>query len=289
MTSTRREFLHTAAAAPLVSPILLGLQDKAGSKKPVMGTRRLHLRGRPRLGPAAGGPGVGQHARRGPGRAGAHVRAPHRPRDQRAAGHGRGLRPEGQLRPLVGQGVPRRRARPAHPHGRQGRVPLPHRERRQPEDDAATREAGGGRQDDAEGRGRLEHRRPAGRRRLQAGRGRDGGEVQPDQRRHRAERRRLRRRRLRLVLHQPVQRQGRAHPDLRRPRLRAGQADRAARHLDGHARRRHRSSSSPIAATTGCSASRWTDSTSTSSPASGCRATSTSTRAWSSCPTCTAA
>ena len=30
MTSTRREFLHTAAAAPLVSPILLGLQDKAG-------------------------------------------------------------------------------------------------------------------------------------------------------------------------------------------------------------------------------------------------------------------
>ena len=38
MTSTRREFLHTAAAAPLVSPLLLGLTDKAGAKKPVMGT-----------------------------------------------------------------------------------------------------------------------------------------------------------------------------------------------------------------------------------------------------------
>ena len=42
MPSTRREFLHTAAAVPLVAPIipltLLGTQDKAGSKKPVMGT-----------------------------------------------------------------------------------------------------------------------------------------------------------------------------------------------------------------------------------------------------------
>ena len=51
----------------------------------------------------------------------------------------------------------------------------------------------------------------------------------------------------------------------------------------------HRSSSSPIAATTGCSASRSTASTSTSSPASGCRATSTSARGSSSFPICTAA
>ena len=34
---TRREFLTAAAAAPIVSPILLGMQDKAGSGLPVMG------------------------------------------------------------------------------------------------------------------------------------------------------------------------------------------------------------------------------------------------------------
>ena len=37
MKTTRREFLAAAAAAPLVSPILLGTQDKAGSKAPVLG------------------------------------------------------------------------------------------------------------------------------------------------------------------------------------------------------------------------------------------------------------
>jgi hypothetical protein len=37
-TTTRRQFLQTAAAAPIVSPILLGMQDKAGAKKPVMGS-----------------------------------------------------------------------------------------------------------------------------------------------------------------------------------------------------------------------------------------------------------
>ncbi len=154
------------------------------------------------------------------------------------ARHHRRLRPEGQLRPLVGQGVPRRRARPAHPQGRQGRVSLPDRQRRQPEDDAAA-----GAQAavvkttlkgevvwSIDGPPDVDGYKPAA----------DGtpAKLQPDQRRHRAERRRLRRRRLRLVLHQPVQRQGRAHPDVRRPRLRAGQADRAARHLDRHARRR---------------------------------------------------
>ena len=36
MITTRREFLAAAAAAPL-SPILLNVQDKAGSRKPVMG------------------------------------------------------------------------------------------------------------------------------------------------------------------------------------------------------------------------------------------------------------
>jgi hypothetical protein len=38
MKHTRREFLSTAAAAPILSPILLGVQDKAGTKTPVMGS-----------------------------------------------------------------------------------------------------------------------------------------------------------------------------------------------------------------------------------------------------------
>lgn len=37
LLSTRREFLAAAVAAPIVSPILLGMQDKAGSRLPVMG------------------------------------------------------------------------------------------------------------------------------------------------------------------------------------------------------------------------------------------------------------
>ena len=36
--TTRREFLAASAAAPLLSPILLGMQDKSGSKAPVLGT-----------------------------------------------------------------------------------------------------------------------------------------------------------------------------------------------------------------------------------------------------------
>ena len=38
MKSTRREFLAAAAAAPVISPILLGVQDKAGSKAMVLGS-----------------------------------------------------------------------------------------------------------------------------------------------------------------------------------------------------------------------------------------------------------
>jgi hypothetical protein len=37
MKTTRREFLATAAAVPAISPLLLNVQDKAGSKLPVMG------------------------------------------------------------------------------------------------------------------------------------------------------------------------------------------------------------------------------------------------------------
>ncbi len=38
MKTSRREFLYTAAAAPLLSPIILGAQDKAGTKRPVLGS-----------------------------------------------------------------------------------------------------------------------------------------------------------------------------------------------------------------------------------------------------------
>ena len=38
MRQTRREFLTTAAAAPLLSPILLGMEDKSGTKAPVIGS-----------------------------------------------------------------------------------------------------------------------------------------------------------------------------------------------------------------------------------------------------------
>ena len=37
MKTTRREFLSTAAAVPLVSPMILGAQDKSGSRAPVLG------------------------------------------------------------------------------------------------------------------------------------------------------------------------------------------------------------------------------------------------------------
>src|SRR3954466_14082925 len=37
MKTTRREFLAAAAATPLVSPILLGMDNKSGTKRPVMG------------------------------------------------------------------------------------------------------------------------------------------------------------------------------------------------------------------------------------------------------------
>src|SRR5213082_1520777 len=37
MTTTRREFLIAAASAPAVGPILLGMQDKAGVRAPVLG------------------------------------------------------------------------------------------------------------------------------------------------------------------------------------------------------------------------------------------------------------
>ena len=79
---------------------------------------------------------------------------------------------------------------------------------------------------------------------------------------------------------------GEYHPHVRRPWIGAGAAERAARASGSTRARRARRSCvvAPIAATTGCSASRSTARTWTSSPASGCRATSTSGRERSSIP-----
>src|SRR5687767_13009682 len=38
MKTTRREFLTTAAAAPVLAPMILRASDKAGSKAPMLGT-----------------------------------------------------------------------------------------------------------------------------------------------------------------------------------------------------------------------------------------------------------
>ena len=237
------------------SPILLGAAGQGRHEDAGHGHRRLHLRGRSTTGAGCRQAQVGQHARRGARTRRAtctcttpstrRARAPTRSSSSTAKGnfvrswgkefrgvaHGLHIRREGKDEFLY------LTANAANPK----MTPQPG-------------DAGGGRQDDAEGRDRLEAStgppdvdgyKPAA----------DGtpAPLQPDQRRDRAERRRLRRRRLRLVLHQPVQRARRAHPDLRRPRLRAGQADRAARHLDGHARRdtgprRRRSPQQPAAA-----------------------------------------
>ena len=43
MKTTRREFLAATAAAPILSPIILGAQDKAGTKAPVLGSGALYL------------------------------------------------------------------------------------------------------------------------------------------------------------------------------------------------------------------------------------------------------
>ena len=37
MNTTRREFLAAAVAAPILSPIILGAQDKSGTRAPVLG------------------------------------------------------------------------------------------------------------------------------------------------------------------------------------------------------------------------------------------------------------
>ena len=55
----RREFLAAAAVTPMRSPILLGTQDEAGTKAPILGSGVERIRSPPRLGHAPAKPRVG--------------------------------------------------------------------------------------------------------------------------------------------------------------------------------------------------------------------------------------
>ena len=160
----RREFLATAGVAPLAAPILLGMQDKAGTKAPVLGAganvyEAIHDWGT--LPPSirwGNTHGVVEDAQ---GYIYVHhtVHATSDSADTVVV-----FDRDGEVRPLVGGGVQGRRARPAPAQGREGRVPLPDRQRRQPEDDSAAGSPGRRREDDAEGGGRLEDPGSAGHR-----------------------------------------------------------------------------------------------------------------------------
>ena len=132
-----------------------------------------------------------------------------------------------------------------------------------------------------DGRDRVEDRGAAGLRGLPPWTRRGGEALQPDERRDRAERRHLRGRWLRFVLRESVFEQGRVHPLVRRPGRRTGTARRATRHLGRHPRQQSRSGRGRPPQQPPAALHAWTGSTSTSSPASGCPATSTSVRAWS--------
>ena len=116
----RRTFLkHTAAiagAAAAVSksaPLLLGMEDKAGSKNPIIGKGEfqyecIHGWGElPRAYP------VGNHPRRHDRRCRADLYHAPRPRPS-CDGHNRGVRSQGKIRPLVRQRHLSRRARHRH-------------------------------------------------------------------------------------------------------------------------------------------------------------------------------
>ena len=165
MKTSRREFLGAMAA----SPILLGMQDKAGSKAPVMGSgaytfEAIHDWGvlPPQI-KWGNTHGVVEDAQ-------GHIYVHHTVHaTSDSADTVVVFDALGKVRPIVGLGVPGRRARPVDSQGGPRRVPVPHRQRRQPEDVSAAADAGCPRQDDAEGRDRLEDRTAAGLRGLQAG------------------------------------------------------------------------------------------------------------------------
>ena len=155
MKTSRREFLGAVAA----SPILLGMQDKAGSKAPIMGTGAYTYEATHDWGVLppqikyGNTHGVVEDSQ-------GHIYVHHTVHaTSDSADTVVVFDAHGQVRAFVGQGVPRRRARPVDPQGGPRRVPLPDGQRRQPEDVAAAEHAGGARQDDAGGRDRVEDRR----------------------------------------------------------------------------------------------------------------------------------
>ena len=98
----RREFLAAAAVTPIASPILLGTQDKAGTKAPVLGSGANTYEALHDWGTLPAKPQVGQHARRRRGLARPHLRSPHRPCDEREPRLDGRVRRERQVRALVG-------------------------------------------------------------------------------------------------------------------------------------------------------------------------------------------
>ena len=225
----RRTFLKTTAVGHYRAAIL-GARGQGGNETSGARARATHLRGPSRLGRTAEEHRIRQYPRRGGGFAGANLRAPHRPRRQREPRLHGGLRREGQVRQVAGA----RSSRAARTGCTSARRAAPSTSI------CATPRAAGG-EDDAERREGLHARLPGSVRSVQAGRRRQEAQVQPDQSRDRAERRYLRRRRLRLELHQSVQQQGRVHPHFRRQGQGGRQAGLPARHHRGHARRRRRS------------------------------------------------
>ena len=283
MKTSRREFLGAVAA----SPILLGMQDKAGTKAPVLGDGPTAMR--PLTTGACSRRRSSGATRMASSRTRKDTSTSITPCTPRATARIRSWSSIGMASSCgPGAGIPRSRARAAHPQRRPRRVPLPDRQRRQSEDDPQPAMQAVVVKTTLKGEIVWKIRRAAAHSGYKPGPDGARKPLQPDERRDRAERRCLRRRRLRLLLHQPVRPEGRLHPHLRRPRIRTRQAGRAARHLDRYARQA-RSSSSPTAGTTVCSASRWTGSTSTSFPDSVFPATFTNTRGWSWCRTLTGA
>ena len=207
----RRDFLRGTAA---LAPAILGAEDKAGSKLPVLGSGEHIYEAQHDWGELPAQIKLRQHARRGRGFPGPHLRAPHRQRRERK------LRLHGGLRRTKGKFV-----KSWGKEFKGGAHGLHIRKEGSTEflylcdtkrgvvvkatlDGEEVYTLGYPDQSDA----------------YKPGAGRQAAEVQPHQPRDRAQRRPLRGRRLRLELHQPVQQQGRVSPHLRRQRQGAGQS-----------------------------------------------------------------
>ena len=165
---TRREFLTAAAAAPIVSPILLGMQDKAGSGLPVMGEGAHRYEATHDWGQLPPNLKWGNtHAVVQDASGLIYIHHTVHATSEVARLHRR-LRSERQVRPIVGPAVPRRRARHGHPPRRVAGVLVSDREFGRARHRERARDAGVDRQSDADGRDRLARSGTARHRRLSA-------------------------------------------------------------------------------------------------------------------------